>query len=1005
MYNNCNHTDDCSCHDCQPVNCLEQAINDVLATKDTQLKGYVESARESAEDAQVSADAAKGSENQAKEYRDESELAAATATQALVVISDTASILESTADALETSVAGIAVKFWHYTTEFENQQVIRIPDAENAISVQYINIEGGNQYPSTPSNVRGFTFNKDTLEVTLVEPVPAGVEITFVLGSYNMDNPQDFAQLLFSTDGAKYVKTASNMTVQQEIDKLNLNYSDLRTALLPAMTRILAEADFTLVGTFESGTTLNLPNDVVLFMSEGKAYKWVGTLPKTVAANTTPDTTGSDWVDITQVTLHSLLQADQGAGVIGYKVPSADAVKRSLFTRLQDTVSVKDFGAKGDGITDDTVAIQAAFDTGRDIYIPIGVYVCTTEIEIKTHGQRIYGAGRGYGYNANTERYSPDGQVAQYSSAVFNWTHVSTLLFKGTGTKRVRTRINYRASVADPQDTPMSVCLNIQAEGTQLENFCVFLDITPPAGGPSGELTDSIDNLGADWDVGIFIGCRANTKLKDVASIGYHRKANIWFDVTQGLNLPRFNSYRGGSYPQGPVENGADGCTLDGVYTSGGLWGVNVQGAKPKSGESTYTTQYYDDLLGAAVDDTRGSWGFSDFLMVNCQIFGANHHTRRRLVDMKASPNAINDWDVGGAFSIDGLTSNPSNGIHGHRYIDCRFQSWAPFCFRIDRSARDTFVGCMIENPATFVKTRAGAPIVLGPDTTFYGLCATANHNFLYIVESQVPYSVTYTTMKWGDLYLANSSAANRHSRIPYNELRVISESQAATATGRVLLGYPGNESEVAIQRTTTGSVSLRSSNALVFSNGTDNLFSVSSLGSAQTKAAVACMTDNTSSCGLPAQRWTNVYAASGSINTSDEETKTDIEPIPELVFKAWEKVEFMQYRFKDAIQLKGDGAARLHFGVIAQRVKDAFESEGLDPFAYGLLCYDEWDDKYEPVMGLREIVIEGETYEEEYDTGETRLVIAAGSRYGIRYEEALALECAFLRWKLSKAF
>lgn len=693
--------------------------------------------------------------------------------------------------------------------------------------------------------------------------------------------------------------------------------------------------------------------------------------------------------------------SDNGDALVGVKQPYMGSVGRTQHSKNIDIISVKDFGAKGDGITDDTAAIQAAFDTGRDIYIPTGIYVCTMEIEIKTHGQRIYGAGRGYGYNANTERYSAGGQVAQYSSAVFNWTHVSTLLFKGTGIKRIRTRVNYRASSADPQDSPLSVGLNIQAEGTQHEDYCVFLDVTPPVGGAAGELTDSIDNLGADWDVGIFVGCRGNTKLKNVASIGYHRKANIWFDVTNGLNLPRFNSYRGGLYPQGPVENGADGCTLDGVYTSGGLWGVNVQGAKPKAGESTYTTQYYDEFLGMAVDDTRGSWGFSDFMMINCQIFGANHHTRRRLVDMKPSPNAINDWDVGGAFSIDGLTSNPSNAIHGHRYIDCRFQSWAPFCFRIDRSARDTLVGCMIENPATFVKTRAGAPIVLGPDTTFYGLCATVNHNFLYIVESQAPYSVTYTTLKWGDLYLANSSAANRHSRIPYNELRVISESQAAPATGRVLLGYPGNESEVVIQRTTTGSVSLRSSNALVFNNGTENLFSVSALGSAQTKAAVACMTDNTSSCGLPAQRWTNVYAASGSINTSDEETKTDIEPIPESVFKAWGKVEFMQYRFKDAIKLKGEGAARLHFGVIAQRVKEAFESEGLDPFAYGLLCHDEWGDEFESVMGVREIEVEGETIYEEYDTGETRLVTAAGSRYGIRYEEALVLECAYLRWKL----
>jgi polygalacturonase len=37
--------------------------------------------------------------------------------------------------------------------------------------------------------------------------------------------------------------------------------------------------------------------------------------------------------------------------------------------------NVKDFGAAGDGQTDDTAAFQAAVATGLDVYVPAGVYV------------------------------------------------------------------------------------------------------------------------------------------------------------------------------------------------------------------------------------------------------------------------------------------------------------------------------------------------------------------------------------------------------------------------------------------------------------------------------------------------------------------------------------------------------------------------------------------------------------------------------------------------------
>jgi len=122
---------------------------------------------------------------------------------------------------------------------------------------------------------------------------------------------------------------------------------------------------------------------------------------------------------------------------------------------------------------------------------------------------------------------------------------------------------------------------------------------------------------------------------------------------------------------------------------------------------------------------------------------------------------------------------------------------------------------------------------------------------------------------------------------------------------------------------------------------------------------------DNGISLGTAARRWSVVYAGTGTINTSDLKTKQDIEPLNEAEKRVAIAIRGLvkKFRFKDAVAQKGD-AARIHVGVIAQEVAQAFEDEGLDAHKYGILCYDEWEaDENQP----------------------------AGNRYGVRYEELLA--------------
>jgi len=55
----------------------------------------------------------------------------------------------------------------------------------------------------------------------------------------------------------------------------------------------------------------------------------------------------------------------------------AGAVTRTVQGKLRDVVSVKDCGAVGDGVADDTAAMQAAHNTGRLVYYPAGTYKFT----------------------------------------------------------------------------------------------------------------------------------------------------------------------------------------------------------------------------------------------------------------------------------------------------------------------------------------------------------------------------------------------------------------------------------------------------------------------------------------------------------------------------------------------------------------------------------------------------------------------------------------------------
>jgi hypothetical protein len=70
------------------------------------------------------------------------------------------------------------------------------------------------------------------------------------------------------------------------------------------------------------------------------------------------------------------------ASQVVYDPAGLGAVTTTVQAKLRETVSVKDFGAVGDGVTDDTAAIQDALNTGKTVYAPAGTYLVSKPLYV-----------------------------------------------------------------------------------------------------------------------------------------------------------------------------------------------------------------------------------------------------------------------------------------------------------------------------------------------------------------------------------------------------------------------------------------------------------------------------------------------------------------------------------------------------------------------------------------------------------------------------------------------
>ena len=78
---------------------------------------------------------------------------------------------------------------------------------------------------------------------------------------------------------------------------------------------------------------------------------------------------------------------------VGFTQSGSGAVARTVQDKVGEVVSVKDFGAVGDGVTDDTVAFQNAAAAAKCVYVPSGTYQLSGTIVVSVDGAHWFGDG------------------------------------------------------------------------------------------------------------------------------------------------------------------------------------------------------------------------------------------------------------------------------------------------------------------------------------------------------------------------------------------------------------------------------------------------------------------------------------------------------------------------------------------------------------------------------------------------------------------------------------
>jgi hypothetical protein len=598
------------------------------------------------------------------------------------------------------------------------------------------------------------------------------------------------------------------------------------------------------------------------------------------------------------------------SAMIAAVTATGSTAARTLENRFADVVNVKDFGAVGDGVTDDTAAFQAAVNAGKKgLYFPEGKYffsgfsllTSVLSLECSGSGNLFYNNGtytEQIGQRIRAGVNDPDGNLGTFTQG--------GIVIGGEGPSPDGVLL-YGQQPAWAQFKTTKV-----GSGTEVQVYNnAFIGLATSVSG-----TGYIDATYADF---------SNTKIEVGDIIGYGSSEYLIKTKVSSTRLELQTTSSTSVTFASSTSNTFRHC----YYYADGVCNTNGTAVTWTSGDyffdvSAAYSQKYININGVKYSVSSVNSAKSLTLATSSGI-QASVSFREKVYNLSRSMSLFRLQGLGGSSEETLAIYNTTNG---EVRVETQYAGSGKY-LPIKISSGENPAGTISPQICVYPNSSLGGAgtLLLGGDFNKQAVTIPQNNsnvNYHYIQGSPTGLSPSVAA-RGGDVNVGLSFDVQGSGSTTFT----------SNSFGKIefqVFGV-GGTSWLAVGSNSSAKPTISSNGA-----ATDIDISLAAKGS----GAVTPNIDNATSLGKSGTRWSSVWSANGTIQTSDEREKTDIQESP-LGLDFINSLRPVSYKFKSGgnvvtetdenglpTKVESVAGARTHFGLLAQEVQSALPA-GVD--------------------------------------------------------------------------